>query len=296
MEKNKKGEWSDLRPLKSINNPKSWESQPSVSADGNELIFASDRKGGFGGIDLYLVQKDEFGYWGVPQNMGQIINSESNEKSPFFHVDGKTMYFSSQGHNSLGGYDIFVSHVDDLGHWGEPINLGYPINTPYDDLFYSATASGRYAYISSNRAGGIGGLDIYKVTYWGADKPMSTDVQYQLIASIAKPVSDNPIAKPILVDEKSLTVFKGKVLDAITKKPIKATIKIILNETGKVYTAGADGYVRVWSYQQLNDAEPGEDSVEAFVEPVREFLLTRGETRKLTTPSGRIGTPKVSDT
>ena len=79
VEKNKKGEWSDLRPLKSINNPKSWESQPSVSADGNELIFASDRKGGFGGIDLYLVKKDEFGYWGVPQNMGLIINSESNE-------------------------------------------------------------------------------------------------------------------------------------------------------------------------------------------------------------------------
>jgi outer membrane protein OmpA-like peptidoglycan-associated protein len=147
------------------------------------------------------------------------------------------MYFSSQGHNSLGGYDIFVSHVDDLGHWGEPINLGYPINTPYDDLFYSATASGRYAYIASNRAGGSGGLDIYKVTYWGADKPMSTDVQDQLIASIAKPVSDNSIAKPILVEEKSLTVFKGKVLDAITKKPIKAAIEIILNETGKVYTS-----------------------------------------------------------
>ena len=83
----------------------------------------------------------------------------------------------------------------------------------------------------------MGGLDIYKVTYWGADKPMSTDVQDQLIASIANPVSDNTIAKPIFVEEKSLTVFKGNVLDAITKKPIKAAIEIILNETGKVYTS-----------------------------------------------------------
>ena len=142
------------------------------------------------------------------------------KKVQYIHADGRTMYFSSKGHNIFGGYDIFVSYLDELGHWGKPINLGYPINTPYDDLFYSATASGRYAYIASNRPGGEGGLDIYKVTYKGLSKPMSTDREDQLIASIAKPISDKSIAEPIFVKEKSLTVFKGKIIDAVTKNPI----------------------------------------------------------------------------
>ena len=219
------------------------------NTDGNETFASFDppdikiyyiTDGGYSGNkNIYFsgVMNRERNLWGKGQSAGHEINTKFQEGSVYIHPDGKTMYFSSQGHNSLGGYDIFVSYVDDLGHWGEPINLGYPINTPYDDLFYSANASGRHAYIASNRVGGKGGLDIYKVTYWGADKPMSTDVQDQLIASIAKPVSDNTIAKPIVVEEKSLTVFKGKVLDAITKKPINAAIEIILNETGKVYTS-----------------------------------------------------------
>jgi flagellar motor protein MotB/tetratricopeptide (TPR) repeat protein len=219
------------------------------NTDGNETFASFDppdvkvyyiTDGGYSGNkNIYFsgVMNRERNLWGKGQSAGHEINTKFQEGSVYIHPDGKAMYFSSQGHNTLGGYDIFVSYVDDLGHWGDPVNLGYPINTPYDDLFYSATASGRYAYIASNRAGGLGGLDIYKVTYWGMDKPMSTDLQDQLIASIAKPVSDNIIAKPILVEEKSLTVFKGKVLDAITKKPIKASIEIILNETGKVYTS-----------------------------------------------------------
>jgi outer membrane protein OmpA-like peptidoglycan-associated protein len=219
------------------------------NTDGNETFASFDppdikvyyiTDGGYSGNkNIYFsgVMNRERNLWGKGQSAGHEINTKFQEGSVYIHPDGRTMYFSSQGHNSLGGYDIFVSYVDDLGHWGEPINLGYPINTPYDDLFYSATASGRYAYIASNRSGGKGGLDIYKVTYWGADKPMTSDVQDQLIASIAKPVSDNAVAKPIVVEEKSLTVFKGKVLDAITKKPIDAAIEIILNKTGKVFTS-----------------------------------------------------------
>ena len=183
------------------------------------------------------VMNRERNLWGRGQSAGHELNTKFQEGSVYIHPDGRTMYFSSKGHNTLGGYDIFVSYIDDLGHWGEPINLGFPINTVYDDLFYSATASGRYAYIASNREGGKGGLDIYKVTYWGADKPMTLDVEDQLISSIAQPVSDNNIAEPILVEGNSLTVFKGKVIDAVTKTPIKAAIEIILNQTGEMYTS-----------------------------------------------------------
>jgi len=219
------------------------------NTDGNETFASFDppdvkvyyiTDGGYSGNkNIYFsgVMNRERNLWGKGQSAGYEINTKYQEGSVYIHPDAKTMYFSSQGHNTLGGYDIFVSYVDDLGHWGEPINLGYPINTPYDDLFYSATASGRYAYIASNRAGGKGGLDIYRVTYWGADKPMTSDVQDQLMASIASPVSDNTIAEPIIVEEKSLTVFKGTVIDAITKKPIEAAIEIILNETGKMHTS-----------------------------------------------------------
>ena len=219
------------------------------NTDGNETFASFDppdikvyyiTDGGYSGNkNIYFsgVMNRERNLWGKGQSAGHAINTQFQEGSVYIHPDAKTMYFSSQGHNTLGGYDIFVSYVDDLGHWGEPINLGYPINTPYDDLFYSATASGRYAYIASNRDGGKGGLDIYRVTYWGADKPMTSDVQDQLMASIAKPESDNTVAEPIIVEEKSLTVFKGKVIDASTKKPIEAAIEIILNETGKIYTS-----------------------------------------------------------
>ena len=191
-----------------------------------------------GNKNIYFsgVMNRERNIWGKGQSAG-VVNTKFQEGSVYIHPDGKTMYFSSKGHNTLGGYDIFVSHVDDLGHWGKPINLGYPINTPYDDLFYSATASGRYAFIASNRAGGKGGLDIYKVTYWGADKPMTADFEDQLMASIASPVSDNSVAEPITVEEKSLTVFKGKILDAITKNSIAADIEITINSTGEVYTS-----------------------------------------------------------
>ena len=203
-----------------------------------KVYYISD--GGYSGNkNIYYsgIMNKEQDIWGKGQSAGHKINTKYQEGSVYIHPDGRTMYFSSKGHNSLGGYDIFVSYVDDLGQWGDPINLGYPINTPYDDLFYSATASGRYAYISSNRRGGQGGLDIYKVTYWGTDKPMTVDFEDQLMASIASPVSDNAVAEPIFIEEKSLTVFKGKIIDAITKNAISADIEIILNSSGDIYTS-----------------------------------------------------------
>jgi flagellar motor protein MotB/tetratricopeptide (TPR) repeat protein len=202
-----------------------------------KIYYITD--GGYSGNkDIYFsgVMNRERNIWGKGQSAG-VVNTKFQEGSVYIHPDARTMYFSSKGHNSLGGYDIFVSYIDELGHWGKPINLGYPINTPYDDLFYSATASGRYAYIASNRAGGKGGLDIYKVTYWGADKPMTLDFEDQLIASIANPVSDKSVAEPIAFEEKSLTVFKGRILDAVTKNSIAAAIDITINTTGEIYTS-----------------------------------------------------------
>lgn len=170
--------------------------------------------------------------YGDGASVGSDANSKFHEGSVYMHPDGKTMYFSSEGHNSMGGMDIFVSKFIQ-GKWTAPENLGYPINTPYDDMVFAITASGKYAYISSNRAGGKGGYDIYKVTYWGPDKPLLVDTEDLLLASSVNPIQDNTIKSAKTVDRKSLTVFKGKTIDALTKKPVEANIEIIDNAKGK---------------------------------------------------------------
>jgi outer membrane protein OmpA-like peptidoglycan-associated protein len=149
------------------------------------------------------------------------------------HPNGRVMYFCSEGHNSMGGMDIFMSRKKQ-GQWSEPVNLGYPINSPYDDMFFGVTASGKYAYIASNREGGKGGYDIYRVTFWGPEKKPLVDTEDYLIASMAFPVQNPQLASNAAVERVSLTVFKGKTIDAITKKPVEATIDIIDNSNGSV--------------------------------------------------------------
>lgn len=161
------------------------------------------------------------------------VNSKFNDGPIYMHIDGKTMYLASQGHESIGGYDIFVS-TRKQGSWTKPVNLGYPINTPYDDFFFAGTANGKYAYISSNRPNGKGGFDIYKVTYWGEPKKPIIDMEDYLLASIAEPIKDPQIEEVVSVNKVSLTVFKGKTIDALTGKAVEANIEITDNESGKL--------------------------------------------------------------
>ena len=151
--------------------------------------------------------------------------------------DGQTMYFSSQGHSSIGGYDIFVSYRDKQGLWGDPINLGTPINSPYDESYFTISANGKYAYFSSNRGGGSGGMDIYKATFLGEPKKLIVNTEDHLIASITAPIVNTYVPKSVEVSERnSLTVFKGKNLDGLLQTPVGAEIKIYNNATGEMYT------------------------------------------------------------
>ena len=127
------------------------------------------------------------------------------------------MFIASNGQNTMGGYDIFVSEKRS-GQWTKPRNLGYPINTPYDDFFFASTANGKHAYIASNRAGGQGGLDIYKVTFWGEEKKPSMISEDYLLASIVSPIKDNSVEEAVTVNRKSFTVFQRKNHRCINKK------------------------------------------------------------------------------
>jgi hypothetical protein len=157
--------WSKANKLNKNINTKYWESHGFVSEDGNQLVFASDRPGGFGGLDLYISRKVN-GDWGPAVNLGPEINTEFNEDRPFLISNSKTLFFSSQGHENIGGYDLFRSDLQSNGLWSKPKNLGYPINTPDDEIFFMPIGDGKSGYYSKfKETGGFGKEDIYKITF-----------------------------------------------------------------------------------------------------------------------------------
>lgn len=145
-------------------NTEYWEPHITVTPDGRRKFFTSDRPGGYGGRDIYFIEKKEDGTWTEPKNMGPTINSEHDEDAPFMSVDNRTFYFSSNGEKSMGGFDVFISRMDEDGNWSEPENLGSPLNTTGDDIYYTTTIDGFTGYISSFRVDGQGEKDIYEVT------------------------------------------------------------------------------------------------------------------------------------
>lgn len=148
-----------------INSPFEIEPSACYSPDNNTIIFSSNRYGGFGGFDLYITKKDDAGNWGEAVNMGPIINTPYNEDAPFISALGDKLYFSSQGHKNMGGYDVFVVDLAADGKFKEPQNLGFPINSVNDDIFFVMSADQSHAYFSTEREDGLGMQDIYKVSF-----------------------------------------------------------------------------------------------------------------------------------
>jgi len=166
------GKWGEIQSFgKEICPMYSWESQPSLSADGMSIIFASDREGGYGGVDLYIISKDGNGLWSKPTNLGPEINSVNNEKSPFLHTDAKTLFFASDNFPSLGGYDIFYSRKDSLSNWSKPVNIGFPINSKFNEISLFVSTDGNQAIFASNNLEGIGGWDLYSFDLHESAKP-----------------------------------------------------------------------------------------------------------------------------
>ena len=218
-------------------NSKSNDIYASYSYNDVKIYFAKDNASGTGknGFDIYSsgIMNRAARKYGTPTRVMKT-SSPFNDGPIYLHPDGETMYFASEGFNSMGGFDIFMVKKEGSA-WGTPVNMGYPINTPYDDFFFASSANGKYAYITSNRKGGKGGYDIYKATFWGPEKEPATSVEDYLLASIAKPINDPVLASEIKVTKSiNLTVFKGKTLDALTKKQIEAVIEITDNKTGKI--------------------------------------------------------------
>ena len=156
--------WTDPEPMPAPINSNAWETHLTTSADGQTIYFVSDRKGSLGGRDIFRTRMLPNGKWGEPQNLGDQINTIHDEDAVFLSPDGEVLYFSSEGHSSMGGYDVFYSKLQSDGEWGSPINIGYPINTVDDDLFFVTSADGKRAYFSSERESGLGKQDIYMIS------------------------------------------------------------------------------------------------------------------------------------
>lgn len=211
--------WSELKSLgPNINGVKTWESQPSISADGKTLYFASIRESNVGfdpdnpTSDIYYSTKDEKGNWSKAKNLGSKINTPGNEKSPFIHSDSQTLYFSSDGHLGIGGYDIFFSKFRD-GDWTKPVNIGYPINTQNNDLGFVVNTQGTKAYFASNKLNGKGGWDIYAIDLYKEARPEKVFlVKGQLVDDNGYALSD---AKLEVKNTRTEEVSEG-VVDAET--------------------------------------------------------------------------------
>jgi tetratricopeptide (TPR) repeat protein len=158
------GKWTEPKPIDIplTDNPQTTVTSLSISQDMNTIYFAADAPGGYGGKDIYRITKMPDGRWSKPMNLGPTINTPYDEESPFIHPDGVTLYFSSKGHKNIGGYDVFKTTKLEDGNWTTPENMGYPINSVMDDLYFISTFDGKTFYLSSNRDEGNGGMDIYK--------------------------------------------------------------------------------------------------------------------------------------
>jgi outer membrane protein OmpA-like peptidoglycan-associated protein len=182
--------WGTPIKLNENINSKYWEPSASFSSDGNTLYFVSNRPGGFGGRDLYISKKTSEGDWTKAVNMGSAINTPYDEDAPFMHADGITFSFSSNGHNTMGGFDIFTSILSYDSVWSEAMNVGYPINTTDDDVFYVISPDGLKAYFSSFREGGLGEKDNYMLTFLEKKESPLTLVKGTVIDESGKPAKN----------------------------------------------------------------------------------------------------------
>lgn len=156
--------WTKARPLNENINTRTHETHAAVSANGMTLYFTSDRRGGYGGLDIYRAERKAGGDWGMAVNLGPMVNTPLDEDTPFPADDGRRLYFSSQGHFNMGGFDIFYADLTETGEWSDPINAGFPLNTTSDDLFYYPIGDGSQGYLARITREGPLTFDLYHVS------------------------------------------------------------------------------------------------------------------------------------
>jgi outer membrane protein OmpA-like peptidoglycan-associated protein len=219
------GSWSEPADLGKNINTKYREPSISITADGKTIYFSSDRPGGYGGLDIYRSHLQSDGTWGPAINLGSKINTPYDEDAPFIH-DDSTLYFSSQGHTSMGGFDIFMSTYKN-GAWTTPVNLGYPINTADDDIYFVLSADNKTGYYASAKEGGYGEKDIYTIKMPSLEriKKQNQNLKANIQVNLQKVELSSQKGLPPVV------VLKGTVIDGLSGQKLQAKVELFnLNE------------------------------------------------------------------
>lgn len=288
VSKREGGKYLSAEKLPGEVNTEYWEGSVSLSTDQQKLYFSSNRPGGFGGNDLYVATKKEDGTWGNVKNLGSKINTEYDEDAPFISPDSRTLIFSSEGHNSIGDFDLFTSNLDlNDGTWKAAKNLGYPVNTTDDDLFYVLSADGKRGYFSSGREGGKGDQDLYVV-----EPALASKKSY--ITTIKGKVTENqlPFETEILVgvvgDTKNYGAYKSGsasgnyVVNLPTGKNYRLTfLHPLLGE--KVYAINTE-QVEDYAEKTVN---VNFNTKTADKQPIKTIIVTKADSAK-TEPIGVI--------
>ncbi len=217
--------WTVPQNMGNVVNSNMWDSQPTISSDGTRIIFASTRQGGYGGMDLYMTQKNHLGDWGVPQNLGSTVNTPFNENGPYLAPDGKTLYYASTGHPGYGGTDIFSSTFED-NRWSRPLNLGAPLNSEGDDTQFTISAAGK-AYFASSRLDPTN-YDLFEVELPDYLKPKPTII-IQGVVTNAK--TTNPVGAVVLIED----INSGELL-AVNKSNSVSGEYLVVLPAGRNYS------------------------------------------------------------
>ena len=253
--------WSQPQNMGNVVNTKNWESQPTINPDGNRIIFTSRRPGGYGGSDLYMIEKNQLGLWGVPQNLGSIVNTPLSENSPFLAADGKTLYFSSNGHPGMGGADIFYT-VFENGKWATPKNLGQPINSKGDDTNFSISASGD-GYLASSRLD-ENNFDIFKAILPDELKPKPTVIVQGVVSNSE---SGQPLSALVLIED----LNSGELI-ATNKSNAESGEYLVVLPAGRDYSVSANSegfFFYSQSFELPSDAKYAEIKNDIALEPIK---------------------------
>jgi outer membrane protein OmpA-like peptidoglycan-associated protein/tetratricopeptide (TPR) repeat protein len=245
-----KEKWKKPTSLSKYIGSDGMETTAALAPGGRELYFiSSNPELTYGGKDIFVSRMNAKGKWDEPRNLGSLINTKYDEEGVFLTFDGETMYFSSKGHSSMGGFDIFKSELGDDGTWGKPQNLGYPVNTPDDEVFYVTDSDNVYGYYATIREGGYGGRDIYKVIYLGSEKEVSTLTRDHLIAGYYFPERNPFLTLPQLISIDTALILSGQVRDTIggADTVVLAALSFMDPATGEFVAktmTGPDGFYR----------------------------------------------------
>lgn len=244
-------EWEPGKNLGPVINTRAKETQPYITGDGRTLYFVSARNGGYGGGDIYSSTLGDDGRWSEPKNLGPEINTDQEEERPFIHPDGYTLYFTSRGHEGMGGADLFMSRRQADGTWGKAINLGYPINTPGDEIGIYVTTDGHWAYFASEQPDTKGGMDIYKFE-------MPENLKPYPVSYVKGVVTDKENGRPLATKIQFFDLASG-VIYSTASSDGKTGEYLATLPTGKNYACqiSKEGYLFYSANFSLKDVKQG---------------------------------------